>query len=56
MHILSILLFPLRLITVPLALPLTGIIYGLTGCNPNSHDTYWNLLWPVTKAWLLWHA
>lgn len=56
MHIIAILLFPVRLVFVPLIIPVTGVMYGLISQNPNNQDTYWSLLWPITKAWLLWHA
>ena len=59
MHILAILLFPVRLVTWPFIVPeITYVMYGLTNfnCQPNTDCSYHSLLWLTTKSWLLWHV
>ena len=54
MHWLAILLFPVRLITVPIAAPvLDGMIKAVSGLGgPEYH--FWPNLLPIAKAWILW--
>ena len=49
------LLFPIRLITVPIAAPvLDGMIKAVSQFGSQPYYFWPNLL-PIGKAWLLWH-
>jgi hypothetical protein len=55
MHIISILLFPVRLVTAPIVVPiLTGMICAISQLGGPHQVHFWPSLLPMTGAWLLW--
>jgi hypothetical protein len=55
MHIFVILLFPLRLITVPIAAPALDLLMKAVSQLGGPPYYFWSNLFPVAKAWILWH-
>lgn len=54
MHIIAILLFPARLVTVPLMLPLSSFMWNFPDSQTPTSG-YWHFFLGISKAWLLWH-
>ena len=59
MHIVAILLFPVRLVLEPLLLPVT--YYGWMVCNGDGgqnvpYISFWPLFGVASKCWLFWHG
>jgi hypothetical protein len=56
MHIFVILLFPLRLITVPIVAPIVdGMIKAVSQLGGPPYY-FWSNLLPIAKVWLLWQG
>jgi hypothetical protein len=55
MHIIAILLFPIRLVTAPIAgVALDFMIYSINQMGGPQQYGFWYNLLPVTGAWIMW--
>ena len=54
-HILAILLFPIRLVTAPIVVPaLTAVICAVSQLGGPNQLHFWSTLLPMTGQWLIW--
>lgn len=55
-HLIAILLFPVRLVTAPLAVPALALLAsGISGIDTGAaHHGLWYFVPGVTVAWLFW--
>lgn len=59
MHIVAIILFPVRLVTAPIICPPVSYFWWALANNTSSNLPYahfWPMFGQVVKGWVFWHA
>jgi hypothetical protein len=55
-HVVAILLFPVRLVTAPIAVPvIDGMLKAVSQLGGPSYP-FWHNILPIAKMWLLWQV